>query len=255
MQVLFLVDGPKYTRHPTLRPLFDALLEAGHEAVWCTQAEFLRGSHPAPDVILLKNGMEDPQILALADERLAAGTRVINTPASTRMVEDRLATDNLLASADLPVPPRFTSPEEGQEIPSPYYRKPRSNYQHHISQVASFEELTYDPGYYYQQSMPNDGVVRKLYIIANDVFLVTRDGAHYADFEKKHLEHRVLHETSPEWRDWALRVGELTGLVAYGVDVVGEGNEFYIIDVNPFPGYVGVPQAADCFFNLILPNE
>jgi ribosomal protein S6--L-glutamate ligase len=197
--------------------------------------------------------MEDPRILALADERLAAGTRVINTPASTRVVEDRLATDDLLESAGLPVPPRFTSPEEGQEIPPPYFRKPRSNYQHYISQVASFEDVTYDPSYYYQQTMPNDGAVRKLYIISQDVFLVTRDGPHYADFERKHLEHRVLHDTPPEWQSWALQVGELTGLEVYGVDVVGKGDEYYVIDVNPFPGYVGVPQAATCLFALILP--
>ncbi|HMF33737.1 MAG TPA: hypothetical protein VKK79_20095 [Candidatus Lokiarchaeia archaeon] len=251
MQVLFLVDGPKYTRHPTLRPLFDILQGTGQETIWCTQKQFLNGAYPAPDVILLKNGMEDPRILNLAEELMAKGTRVINTPAATRMVEDRLDTDNLLASAGLPVPPRFSGPDDGAGIPPPYFRKPRSNYKHNLSRVESFAEMAFDPGYYYQQSVPNDDVVRKLYIIGQDVFLVTRDGPHFADFERKHLEHRVLHETPALLQDWALQVGVLTGLDAYGVDVVGLDDEFYIIDVNPFPGYVGVPQAPECFFKLI----
>ena len=239
-------------RHPTLRPLFNLLLDAGHYPKWCTKEMFLGDQFPAPDTILIKNGMEDPQILAHADELLARGIRIINSPASTRLVEDRLATDYFLATAGLPVPPHFLGPFDGANIPLPYFQKPRSNYAHYLSLVTLSEDVVENPFYYYQQVMPNDGVVRKLYVIGHQVFLVTRDGAHIPDFEQKYLEHRVLHKTPPQLQQWALKIGSLTGLEVFGVDVIGEEDRFFIIDVNPFPGFHGVPQAPEYLLTLLL---
>lgn len=162
MQVLFLVEHYKYKRHPTLRPLFRLLQDTGHDPVWCTKDLFLSNRFPDPDVVLIKNCMEDPQVLRHAEKLIARGTRVINSPVATRIVEDRFLIDNLLATAGLPVPPHFLGPADGAGVPPPYFQKPRSNYAHIITTVTSFEDVVENPFYYYQQTMPNDGVVRKL---------------------------------------------------------------------------------------------
>jgi ribosomal protein S6--L-glutamate ligase len=251
MQVVFLVELPRYTRHPTLRPLFDMLQGTGHEPVWCTKEMLIDGAFPRPDVVLAKTDMEDPRVLDAAESLARQGTRVINTPQSWQMVEDRLKTDDLLERAGLPVPPRFVSLAEGQAVSRPHFRKPRSNYSHHIQMVASRADVTDGEHCYYQQEVPNDGILRKLYVIGRDVFLVTREGIHIADFERKHLEQRVLVDTPPRLAEFGRRVGEVTGLEVYGADVVGRGDALYIIDVNPFPGFHGVPRAPALLAGLI----
>jgi ribosomal protein S6--L-glutamate ligase len=251
LQVLFLVELPRYTRHPALRPLFETLERAGHEPVWCTKDMLIEGAFLHPDVLLAKTDMEDLRVLETAESLILQGTRVINTPQSWRMVEDRLETDNLLEAAGLPVPRRFVSVAEEGDVGLPAFRKPRSNYGHHIERVASLADLTDDPEYYYQQEVPNDGAVRKLYVIGREVFLVTREGIHIPDFQRKHLEHRVLMDTPPRLVEWGRRVGEVTGLEVYGVDIVGRDDALYVIDVNPFPGFHGVPQAPALLADLI----
>jgi ribosomal protein S6--L-glutamate ligase len=47
----------------------------------------------------------------------------------------------------------------------------------------------------------------------------------------------------PEVRDICLRCGELFDLELYGVDLIETEDGPYVIEVNCFPGYKGVPEA------------
>jgi len=49
---------------------------------------------------------------------------------------------------------------------------------------------------------------------------------------------------SPEVRDIARRCGRAFGLELYGLDLVEDDSGVYVVDVNYFPGYRGVPHAA-----------
>jgi len=48
---------------------------------------------------------------------------------------------------------------------------------------------------------------------------------------------------SPEVRDIALRCGRVFGLGLFGLDVVESPRGPWVVDVNTFPGYKGVPDA------------
>jgi ribosomal protein S6--L-glutamate ligase len=58
--------------------------------------------------------------------------------------------------------------------------------------------------------------------------------------EEKRGEPRKI---SPEVRDICLRCGELFDLELYGVDLIETEESPYVIEVNCFPGYKGVPEA------------
>jgi ribosomal protein S6--L-glutamate ligase len=49
---------------------------------------------------------------------------------------------------------------------------------------------------------------------------------------------------SPKVREVALRCGRALGLGLYGLDVVESAGRFWVVDVNTFPGYKGVPLVA-----------
>ena len=49
---------------------------------------------------------------------------------------------------------------------------------------------------------------------------------------------------TPEVRDIALRCGQAMGLSLYGLDVIESPDGPFVVDVNYFPGYKGVPGGA-----------
>ncbi len=51
-------------------------------------------------------------------------------------------------------------------------------------------------------------------------------------------------DVTDEMRDLALRCGRAFGVGLYGVDLITSGGEAYVVDINTFPGFKGVPNAA-----------
>lgn len=49
---------------------------------------------------------------------------------------------------------------------------------------------------------------------------------------------------TPELRDLALRCGRAFGLELFGIDLIISSGQPYVVDVNSFPGFKGVPDAA-----------
>jgi len=242
----------KHLRHPVFRSLFDLLAKQGHHPEICTNDEFAAKSVEAADIVILKTYHHDSRVIAKAREFEAAGKRVINSTRAIQAVADRVETDKMLEIAGLPVPPRVVTSDDAHAVLPPYVHKPRNNYLHKISFVQSVADLHFDSGFYYQQLVPNDGIDRKLYVIGTRVFLITRPSTHVQDFEKKLREKRTHLSPPAQWNAWAVKIGELTGLEVYGVDLVGQEDTFYIIDVNPFPGFMGVAEAPDLLARLIL---
>jgi ribosomal protein S6--L-glutamate ligase len=88
----------------------------------------------------------------------------------------------------------------------------------------------------YIEGSPED---LKVYVVGDDVFAVrkpfsptsfTRSGAPVA--------------VDPEVRAIALRCGRALGLGLYGLDVLEVDGALWVVDVNTFPGYKGVPDVA-----------
>jgi glutathione synthase/RimK-type ligase-like ATP-grasp enzyme len=55
---------------------------------------------------------------------------------------------------------------------------------------------------------------------------------------------RALSRLSTEVERLARRCGEAFGLRLYGLDLAEDDSGLYVVDVNYFPGYRGVPDAA-----------
>lgn len=84
------------------------------------------------------------------------------------------------------------------------------------------------------------GSVLKLYCIGGQLFGVQRDGTARTAEQKQGRPFTV----AAELRAIALAVGRVIGADLYGVDVAIDAGRPVVLDVNPFPGFKGVPQAA-----------
>ncbi|MGQ0846766.1 MAG: ATP-grasp domain-containing protein [Sporichthyaceae bacterium] len=81
---------------------------------------------------------------------------------------------------------------------------------------------------------------RKLYCIGGQLFGVQREWPARTE-EQKHGEPFTV---TPELREIALTVGRVVGADLYGIDVGTSDGSPCVLEVNPFPGFKGVPQAA-----------
>jgi ribosomal protein S6--L-glutamate ligase len=79
----------------------------------------------------------------------------------------------------------------------------------------------------------------KIFAIGDDVFGVRKKFS--ADSFLQAGEPTAL---SPEVEEIARRCGKALGLRLYGVDILEAPDGLWVVDVNAFPGYRGVPAAA-----------
>lgn len=79
----------------------------------------------------------------------------------------------------------------------------------------------------------------KLYCIGGQLFGVRREPG--ATEEAKHGRPFTV---TPELRGIALAVGDAIGADLYGIDIVLRAGRPEVVEVNPFPGFKGVPEAA-----------
>ncbi len=185
---------------------------------------------------------------SLAAEIHARGLRLINDYFGTLQVRDKIVTSMRLMEAGVPTPEGYFAGNTEQlwavVKDYPIVVKPNSGRRgQRISVVRSPEELealtlTYSD-IFAQQFVQGSGLDLKAYIVGDEVFGVVRPFP-VRTAEEKRGKPRTI---STEVRDICLRCGELFGMELYGVDLIETKDGPYVIEVNCFPGYKGVPEA------------
>nr|MDQ5814437.1 ATP-grasp domain-containing protein [Actinomycetota bacterium] len=185
---------------------------------------------------------------SLAAQIHARGLPLVNDYSGTLQVRDKIVTSMRLMDAGLPTPDAYyaASAEQLRAVVEDYpiVVKPNSGRRgQQISVVRGAQELErLDLSYgdiFAQRFVPGSGLDLKAYVIGEEVFGVARPFP-VRTAEQKRGEPRTI---SPEVRDICLRCGELFDLELYGVDLIETEEGPYVIEVNCFPGYKGVPEA------------
>jgi ribosomal protein S6--L-glutamate ligase len=185
---------------------------------------------------------------SLAAEIHGRGLPLINDYFGTLQVRDKIVTSMRLMDTGLPTPEAYyaSSAEQLRGVVEefPIVVKPNSGRRgQQISVVRSAQELArLDLPYtdiFAQQFVKGSGLDLKAYIVGDEVFGVARPFP-VRTAEEKRGEPQAI---SPEVRDICLRCGELFDLELYGVDLIETEEGPYVIEVNCFPGYKGVPEA------------
>jgi ribosomal protein S6--L-glutamate ligase len=176
------------------------------------------------------------------------GLPLINHYLGTLQVRDKIVTSMRLMDAGLPTPEAYYagSTEQLRTVVKDYpiVVKPNSGRRgQQISVVRSTRELArLELSYgdiFAQQFVQGSGLDLKAYVVGDEVFGVARPFP-VRNAEEKRGEPRTI---SPEVRDICLSCGELFDLELYGVDLIETEEGPYVIEINCFPGYKGVPEA------------
>jgi len=248
-RICFLEQAGKRSANSVVPRLLDRLREGDCDVeVYvpeCQPAD-LTALVPEADLYLWKShGRVCDSVAAYLN---AGGRRLINDYFATVQVRDKFVTSRRLLDAGLPTPQAFYA-DTPQQLAGvidryPVVVKPNGGRRgEEVVLVRDAEQLLQLNGMNgpvcAQVYLPGNGLDLKAYVIGQQVFGVWRP----SPLGTNGGNDRQLRRLSRDVEDLCLRCGELFGLELYGVDLLETPDGPYIIEVNCFPGYKGVPDA------------
>lgn len=208
------------------------------------------------DLYLLKSGTESA--LSLAGALHVQGGAILNPYPTTFLLRNKIIVTRTLQAAGVPTPQTYVAPapdqlapflEEGPLIVKPY-RGSRGEGVQIIREPQELDDIPVDgPVMAQQYHEPDPGEAdRKIYRIGEELFGVKRIWP-LRTYQDKYGE---PFEVSSELADIALKCGEVFGLSLYGLDVVISNGQPYVVDVNKFGSFIGVPNAPARLANYVM---
>ncbi|MET7622189.1 hypothetical protein [Streptomyces sp. NPDC005408] len=191
--------------------------------------------------------------LTLLEAAASAGMTTVNDARSIRGVRDKALAAAIGRSRGLPLPPTYAAarPELLAEIPSSEYPlvvKPADGSSGRAVYLVSspdrlaamVPELAREGMLIAQPYVANPGIDVKVYCVGGELYATERCSPLHPD--RAVQERRV--PLSAEVAAIVAQVGAVYGLDLYGVDVVLGPDGPVVVDVNDFPSFRQVPDAA-----------
>ena len=235
---------------PILLEVYDILGRRGYEVADAIAEEQLQRPdllEPEHNLYLLKSHTE--LSLSLAGVLHAQGARLLNPYVNCATTQNKFIAARLLRAGGVPTPdtwaltdPALLEPELGHRtlLLKPYMGH-RGAGVHIVRDAAELATAAASGDYpmIVQEFIPGPGEDLKVYVVGEQVFAVSKPFS-----ETSFAVPGRPVPVEPEVREAALRTGAALGLGLYGLDIIESDDGPFVVDVNYFPGYKGVPDAA-----------
>lgn len=205
------------------------------------------------DLYIIKSGSD--LSMSLAGSFHALGAPTLNPYPTVSMMRNKIIVMKILQAAGLPVPDTYVGTdlktlvpllENGPLIFKPY-RGTRGLGISVLWDPSSILDLVVDGPFLVQRYQKPDGPDHKIFNIGGQLFGIKRIWP-IRKYEDKLGEPFTV---TPELRDIALRCGQAFGIDLYGIDVIMSEGIPYVVDINKFGSYMGIPNAPQLLSNYI----
>jgi glutathione synthase/RimK-type ligase-like ATP-grasp enzyme len=227
------------------------LTEAGAEVEFRfpdTSLNDLAQVRPEHDLYVLKSG--SALGLSLAGALHAAGAQILNPYPVAAMCRDKIVTSAVLAAGGVPTPETWVTEDrehlrgllDGGPIVVKPFRGSRGVGVEVVHEASDVDTLELDPGpLFVQRYHPPDGLDYKMYCIGERVCGVRRV------WPARTLEDKLgeAFEPDEELTRIARACAAAIGADVFGFDIVFSGDRPFVVDLSGFPGFKGVPNAAE----------
>jgi ribosomal protein S6--L-glutamate ligase len=241
---------------PILVETYDRLRARGYEVGESIAEEILTRCDDVDvteDLYILKSHTE--LSLSLAGALYTRGAGLLNPYPSCALTQNKIIVSRLLSEAGVPAPRSWVTADYSllREIAAemPLIIKPYMGHRGAgITKITNPDELAELAAPEYpmiiQELIPGHGEDLKIYVVGDEVHGVQKPFS-VTSFS---VPGRPV-QISDEVRDLARRVGKICGLGLYGLDIIESPRGPFVVDVNYFPGYKGVPNAAEMIADYI----
>ena len=200
------------------------------------------------DLYILKSSSQTA--ISLAGLLHTAGANLLNPYPVVAMMKDKVLATKPLQAAGVPLPETFIAAQPGYFIElladgplviKPYWGGSQGRGVRIVETAGELDEVQIDQGLVFAQRYHKpDGRDHKIYCIGDQIFGVMRIWP-ARTYEDKLGE---PFDVSPEMSEITLRCGRAFGIDLFGLDIVVSDGQPYVVDINTFPGFKGVPDAA-----------
>ena len=200
----------------------------------------------------------DPFGLAILAYCEAAGIRTINSYAATERVRNKAQMTIALERAGVPCGPTVLASDVSVlgELPDDWFplliKATYGDNSQGLRLIRRRDELgdVHWPEALVlaQHYLPNDGFDLKLYVCGERVFATRKP----SPFNGNPRAAARPETPTPELEELALRCGRVFGLDIYGVDTIETPGGPAVIEVNEFPNFTAVPDAATRVVDFVL---
>ncbi len=240
-----VIGREDHKEHINIRKFLELGPTRGHEVTFCNDSEVLEFDFSDVDIVILKTQYYNEDVWEYLNNY--PQVQVINSYKSTKMVMNRNIVDQTLEEIGIPIPRTAKNEKELAQLDFPIFVKSLDGNDHEMRVYNSLESIPkIDFSHnFYQEMIPNDGLDYKCYGIGDEFFGIVRKASQAkSHFEKVH-EKREEFEITPGLKDTFQKVRNHTKLDFFGLDLLkhSETGKFYAIDINLFPGFIGLPKA------------
>lgn len=205
------------------------------------------------DLYILKSHTE--LSLSLAGILYCQGARLLNPYPSCALTQNKIIVSRLLRMAGVPAPRSWATgdlallrplAEETTLIVKPHlgHRGAGIHFARNPDDLDKIPQPT--SPIIIQEFIEGTGEDLKIYVVGDQVFGVAKPFS-----ESSFTVPGRPVPISDEVRQLSLRVGQVCGLGLYGLDIIESPRGPFVVDVNYFPGYKGVPDVAPLIADYI----
>ena len=187
--------------------------------------------------------------LSLAGALHAAGAVILNPYPVAAMLRNKIIATQKLKAAGVPVPETYVASSLKELAPllneGPLVIKPYRGYDgigvQFVRDVDELDKISFNhEPIFAQRFYKPQGKDKKIYCMGGQIFGVKRVWP-ARTYEQKLGEPYTI---SPKLRKIALQCSKEFGIELFGFDVIFNDDQPYVVDISPFPGFKGVPNAA-----------
>lgn len=251
MKIAFLMmRHPPTHQNPVTREMLQLLSEMGAdvEVIYPEDRVVdLAGIRPEHDLYVLKSRTE--MSLGLAGVLHAAGAAILNPYPVSALLRDKITLARVLQAAGVPTPETFVTAHPEMLAPlldaGPLvvkgYRGSGLRGVHLVWDVDDLDDVPTNQGPVLAQRLKERrGRARQIYCIGGQLFGVARAWPAQTYEERMGQPFTV----NARLREAAHRCAQALGIEVFGLDIIGDDEDPYVVDVHGFPGFKGVPNAA-----------
>lgn len=179
-----------------------------------------------------------------------AGANLLNPYPVVAAMKDKVLATNILQAAGVPLPETFMAArpaqlaellKDGPLVVKPYWGSSKGRGVRVVEKADELDDAEDFQGLVFAQRYHKpDGRDHKIYYIGGQIFGVMRVWP-ARTYEEKLGEPFAV---SPEMSEITRGCGRAFGVDLFGLDIIVSNGRPYVVDINTFPGFKGVPDAA-----------
>ncbi|MBD3255240.1 MAG: hypothetical protein GF383_09120 [Candidatus Lokiarchaeota archaeon] len=258
-KILFIARADHLT-HPTIKK-FLALSSNGKYIVkFVVDEQFFDIDLTNTEIICLKSASAYNNKKIWKKIQEFPSIRVINSLNATQICRNRMKINLIMEELSIPIPKTAYNLRDFLRLKSSIIVKNKLADEHEIQIYSSQESilvLDFEKNIY-QEFIPNDGFDYKYYGIGEKVFALRKRASQFKHHKEKVSENRQEIRPDPNLIKFVKRLKKKLTLDIYGIDFIKANDQkYYAIDVNLFPGLIGIEGIAIewlNYFESILNN-